>query len=61
MMSTVIVERLTVAEAQARRDEIIAVTGDEVAFRERAASYLLDAEEQALLDELEDLDYLLSV
>ncbi|MGN6612373.1 MAG: hypothetical protein ACTHLJ_11405 [Angustibacter sp.] len=60
-MSAVIVERLTVAEAQARRAQIANLLGDEAAFRERAAAYLLSIDEQALLDELEDLDYLLSV
>ncbi|HEX3002978.1 MAG TPA: hypothetical protein VHO27_02110 [Angustibacter sp.] len=60
-MSAVSVERLTVDEARARRLEIIAIVGEEDALRRRAAQYLLDAGEQALFDELEDLDYLLSV
>jgi len=60
-MSAVTVDRLTVAQARARRDEILRqVGGDENSFRERAADYLLDAEELALFDELRVLDYLLA-
>jgi hypothetical protein len=59
-MSTANVERMTEAEARARRDEIIvSVGGDEDAFHERAHSYSLDSRELALHDELNALDYLL--
>lgn len=59
-MSTAHVERLTEAEARARRNEIIkSVGGDESAFHERAHNYLLDSRELALHDELNALDYLL--
>lgn len=61
---TKLVERtvtmMTKAEARARREEIIRqVGGDEQAFRDRADAYALNAEELALYDELEGLDYLL--
>jgi hypothetical protein len=60
-MSTAHVERLTEAEARARRDEIIAsVGGDEDKFHDRAHRYLLDSRELALHDELNALDYLLA-
>lgn len=55
------VKVMSVAEALRRRREIVEqVGGDEKAFRERAAAYALDAEELALFDELEGLDYLLN-
>ncbi|WP_284292198.1 hypothetical protein [Luteimicrobium album] len=51
---------MTPAEARARREEIVRrVGGDESAFRDRAEVYLLSAEELALYDELENLDFLL--
>lgn len=54
------VTMMTKAEARARREEIIRqLGGDEQAFRDRAYAYALDAEELALFDELEGLDYLL--
>lgn len=60
-MAPVTVNLLTVDDARARRAEIVAlVGGDESAFRDRAESYLLSAEELALFDELENLDFLLS-
>lgn len=60
LMSTTHVERLTEAEARARRNEILdSVGGDESAFHERAHDYLLDSRELALHDELNALDYLL--
>jgi hypothetical protein len=56
-----VIERLTEAEARARRQAIVEqVGGDEAAFRERAEDYLLDAEELTLYDELNALDYLLA-
>lgn len=60
-MSSAVIERLTQAQARARRQEIVAsVGGDEAGFRERAREYLLDARELALYDELNALDYLLA-
>lgn len=60
-MSTLTVELLTEERARERRAEIIAlVGGDEGRFRQRADDYLLDAEELALYDELNGLDYLLA-
>lgn len=60
-MGTANVELLTTDEAQARRDQLIASVGsDEAVFWERAAQYLLDARELAVVDEVELLDYLLS-
>lgn len=56
---TAIVERYTEAEARARRDEILAEIGDEAALRERARQFLLDPAELALLDELDDFNYLI--
>lgn len=60
-MSTVTVARITEDEALARREAILARIGDVEAFRTRARAYLLDVHEQALLDELDDLDYLLTL
>jgi hypothetical protein len=55
------VEMLTVAEAEARRAEVLArVGGDEASLRRRADRYELDADELAALTELEELDYLLN-
>ena len=60
-MGAASVELLTADEAQARRDQLIAsVGGDEALFWERAAQYLLNARELAVVDEVELLDYLLS-
>jgi hypothetical protein len=62
VMSETVIERITEEDARARRDEILRLIGGDVeAFRIRAYDYLLDASEQALFDELEDLDYLLSL
>lgn len=59
-MAPIVVNRVSTAEARARRATIIDLSGgDEAAFRARAASYLLSAEELALFDELESLDFLL--
>jgi hypothetical protein len=56
-----VVETLSVEEARRRRDEVLAsVGGDECDLRERAARYMLDAEELAALTELDELDFLLS-
>jgi hypothetical protein len=61
-MSAAITERITEDEAVVRREEIVRLIGADVeTFRARARDYLLDAHEQALSDELEDLDYLLSL
>lgn len=55
------VEFMTEDQARARRAEIVQETGnDEQALRARAAAYVLDAAELALLDELDGLDYLLN-
>lgn len=60
-MTSVLTKSMTIAEAERRRREIIAlVGGDEQAFLERAHDYLLDARELALYDELNGLDYLLA-
>jgi hypothetical protein len=62
VMSEAVIERITEENARARRDEILRLIGGDVeAFRVRARDYLLEASEQALFDELEDLDYLLSL
>ncbi len=59
-MAPVVVNRMTLAEARERRDEIVRlVGGDEETFRTRAAEYRLSAEELALFDELENLDFLI--
>jgi hypothetical protein len=56
-----LVETLTVEDAQRRREKVLAsVGGDECDLRDRAARYLLNAEELAALSELDELDYLLS-
>ena len=55
------VETLSVAQARRRRAEVLAsVGGDECDLRDRAAQYMLDAEELAALNELDELDFLLS-
>ena len=55
------VETLSVEEARRRRGEVLAsVGGDERDLRDRAARYMLDAEELAALTELDELDFLLS-
>ncbi|MGC5629313.1 hypothetical protein ACPYO6_13850 [Georgenia sp. Z1344] len=60
-MTQVVVSHLNAVEANARRDAILSRVGeDEDAFRTRASEYLLSAEELALFDELESLDFLLS-
>jgi hypothetical protein len=57
-MSTVTV--MTVAEAESRREELLAsVGGDERALRERAELYALSARELAVWDDIESLDLLL--
>ncbi|GAA4842896.1 hypothetical protein GCM10023221_21200 [Luteimicrobium xylanilyticum] len=59
-MVPIVVTSMTPAEARVRREEIVRrVGGDESAFRDRAEAYLLSAEELALYDELENLDFLL--
>ncbi|MBE7326039.1 hypothetical protein IEQ44_15435 [Nocardioides sp. Y6] len=60
-MSTVSIARITEEQAITRRDHILAEIGDLEAFRARAHDYLLDVREQALFNELEDLDYLLAL
>lgn len=56
-----VVETLSVEQARCRRAEVLAsVGGDEGDLRERAARYLLSAEELAALSELDELDYLLA-
>lgn len=56
-----VVETLSVEEARRRRDEVLdSVGGDESDLRERAARYMLNAEELAALTELDELDFLLS-
>jgi hypothetical protein len=56
-----VVETLSVDEAKRRRAEVLAcVGGDESDLRDRAARYMLNAEELAALTELNELDYLLS-
>jgi hypothetical protein len=56
-----VVETLSVEQARRRRAEVLAsVGGDECDLRERAARYLLSAEELAALSELDELDYLLA-
>lgn len=48
------------AEAKRRRAELVAGLGfDEHELRERAAEYLLTARELAVLNELNELDFLL--
>lgn len=60
-MAPIVVSRMTVEEARARRDEIIRrAGGDEREFRDRAGAYLLSADELALFNELESLDFLLA-
>jgi hypothetical protein len=60
-MAPIVVNRMTVAEARERRAEIIRLTGgDEATLRSRAANYLLSADELALFDELESLDFLIA-
>jgi hypothetical protein len=60
VMGAPTVEVLSVEEAQARRNDVLArVGGDEPALRARAAVYALDAHELAALDDLDALDYLL--
>lgn len=56
---SVTVERITVAEALSRVDEIWSEVGDVDSFRARARSYSLSEREQALFDEVEDLEFLL--
>jgi hypothetical protein len=59
--SVPVVETLSVDDARRRRDEVLAsVGGDECNLRDRAARYMLNAEELAALTELNELDYLLS-
>ena len=56
-----VVETLSVDDARRRRDEVLAsVGGDECDLRDRAARYMLNADELAALTELDELDYLLS-
>ena len=56
-----VVETLSVEEARRRRDEVLAsVGGDECDLRERAARYMLNADELAAVTELDELDFLLS-
>ncbi len=50
---------LTRTEAEERRAEILRRVGDEDEFRRRAEEYSLGADELALFDRLEALDYLL--
>lgn len=60
-MAPIVVDRMTVEEARARREEIIRrAGGDESRLRERAEAYLLSADELALFNELESLDFLLA-
>ncbi|TIC79411.1 hypothetical protein [Nocardioides sp. GY 10127] len=59
-MSTVSIARITEDQARARRAEILQAIGDVEAFRARAEAHLLDAREQSLCDQLDDLDYLLA-
>ncbi len=61
-MSAAVLERITEDEARTRREDLLRLLGgDGETIRARARNYLLDADEQALYDELEDLDYLLSM
>lgn len=60
-MSAIAVQHYTAKKAAARRAKILKSVGDESDFRQRAALYLLSSDEQELFDELEDLDYLLSL
>jgi hypothetical protein len=56
-----VVETLSVEDATHRRAQVLAsVGGDECELRDRAARYLLNADELAALTELDELDYLLS-
>jgi hypothetical protein len=56
-----VVETLSVEGAKRRREQVLAsVGGDECDLRDRAARYLLNADELAALSELDELDYLLS-
>ena len=56
-----VVEALSVDGAKRRREQVLAsVGGDECDLRDRAARYLLNADELAALSELDELDYLLS-
>ena len=56
-----VVETLSVDDARRRREEVLAsVGGDECDLRDRAARYMLDADELSALTELNELDYLLS-
>src|SRR5690554_1015288 len=60
-MAPIVVDRMTVEEARARREEIIRrAGGDESRLRERAEAYLLSADELVLFNELESLDFLLA-
>jgi hypothetical protein len=60
-MTAIAVQRYNERQARARRANIIRSVGDETDFRNRASHYLLTATEQSLFNELEDLDYLLSL
>lgn len=56
---TILVERVSDEELQARRAEIIdELGGDEADIRHRAAEYSLDSQQQALFRELEGIDFL---
>jgi hypothetical protein len=55
------VSRITEAQARRRRQAIVDEVGDENVLRDRGRTYQLDSRERALLDELEDLDYLLAL
>lgn len=56
---TVIIEHLTEDEARARRTELLEIVGNEADFRAKARLFALGADERALYDELEALDFLL--
>jgi hypothetical protein len=58
---SVAIEQITETEAKSRRASILANIADEKDFRQRAAEYRLTLAERALFNELEDLEYLLSL
>lgn len=56
----VVVQEMTMSEAKARRDEVLAqLGGDQEAVDSRARDYVLSEREAALYDQLQRLNYLL--
>lgn len=56
----VVVQEMTMSEAEARRDEVLAALGgDQETIESRARDYALSEDEAALYDQLRRLNYLL--